>query len=143
MGELDYIIEPEVECSYNDPNDVVFIQATVTIGGRDAVKEYTTCKIFPLTAIFSFESVPLGTTLVLRVETPIPLFAMGTIAAEYADHFLAEGETETENVLGSFGPREYDALRFANIPNGSRLNHVFKQMGVSYSPRPKPSSVAS
>jgi hypothetical protein len=51
---------------------------------------------------------------------------MGTIAIEHADHFLAEVETKTENVLGSFGLREYDALRVANIPNGGRLNHVLK-----------------
>jgi hypothetical protein len=61
MGELDYAIEPEVDHRDNDPNDTGFIQATVTIGGRDAVKEYTACKIFPLASSFSFKSVPLGT----------------------------------------------------------------------------------
>jgi hypothetical protein len=131
MGELDYAIEPEVECSDNDPNDAAFIRATVTIGGCDAVEEYTTCKIFPLAASFGFESVPLGTTPVSRVETPFPLFVVGTIAAEYTDHFLAEVETETEKVLGSFRPREYDALRLANIPIGDHLNRIFEQMGVS------------
>jgi hypothetical protein len=143
MGELDYAVEPEVECSDNDSNDAAFVRATATIGGRDAVEEYTACKIFPLAANFRFESMPLGTTPVSRVETPLLMFAMGTIAAEYADHFLAEVETETEKVLGSFGPREYDALRWVNIPNGGRLNRDFKQMGVLYSPRPGPGSTAS
>jgi hypothetical protein len=101
------------------------------------------CKIFPLAANFCFESVPLGRTPISRVETPLPLFAVGTIAIEYVDHFLAEVEKETEKVLGSFGPREYDALRLANIPNGGLLNCVFEQMGVSYSPRPEPGSAAS
>jgi hypothetical protein len=36
---------------------------------------------------------------------------------------------ETEKVLGSFGPKEYDALRLPNIPNGGHLNSVFEQMG--------------
>jgi hypothetical protein len=31
MGELDYAVEPEVECPDNDPNDVAFIQTTATI----------------------------------------------------------------------------------------------------------------
>jgi hypothetical protein len=31
-------------------------------------------------------------------------------------------ETEAERVLGSFGPRECDALIAANVPNGGRLN---------------------
>jgi hypothetical protein len=46
-------------------------------------------------------------------------------------------------VLGSFGPREYDALMAVNIPNGGHLNRVLKQMGVSYFPRPQPGSAAS
>jgi hypothetical protein len=101
------------------------------------------CKIFPLAASFGFESMPLRTAPVSRVETPHLLFAMGTIAAEYADHFLVEVETETEKVLGRFGPREYDALILANIPNGGRLNRVFEQMEFLYSPCPEPGSVAS
>jgi hypothetical protein len=56
---------------------------------------------------------------------------------------LAEVETEAERVLGSFGPREYDALMVANILNGGRLNRVLEQMGVPYFPRPQPGSVAS
>jgi hypothetical protein len=46
-------------------------------------------------------------------------------------------------VLGSFRPREYDALMVANISNGDRLNHVLEQMGVLYFPCPQPSSAAS
>jgi hypothetical protein len=81
MGELDYVVDPEVECLDNDPNDTTFVRATVIIEGRDAIEEYTACKIFPLAASFGFGSVPLGTTPVSRVETPLPLFAVGTIAA--------------------------------------------------------------
>jgi hypothetical protein len=143
MGELDYVVEPEVECLDNDPNDAAFIWVTITIGGCDVVEEYIACKIFPLAASFGFESVPLGMTPMSKVETPLPLFAVGTIAVEHTDHFLAEVETETEKVLGSFRPREYNALRVANIPNGNCMNHVLKQMGVPYFPRPKLGSAAS
>jgi hypothetical protein len=40
MSEIDYSIEPEVECPDNDPNDAAFFGATATIDGRDAIKEY-------------------------------------------------------------------------------------------------------
>jgi hypothetical protein len=83
MSELDYAIEPEVECPDNDPNDAAFVHAIATIGGRDAVKEYVVCKVYPLAVSFGFESAPLGTTPVSKVETPLPLFAMGTIAVEH------------------------------------------------------------
>jgi hypothetical protein len=134
MSELDYAIEPEVE--YPD-NDATFVRATATIGGCDAVEEYVACKIYPLAASFGFESVPLGTTPVSKVETPLLLFAVGTIATELVDHFLAEVEIETERVLWSFEPREYNALRVVNISNDGRLNCVLEQIGgVVLSPSP-------
>jgi hypothetical protein len=101
------------------------------------------CKIYPLAVSFGFEGVPLRTTPVSKVETPLPLFAVGTIAAEHANRFLVEVETETERVLGSFGSREYDALRVANILNNGRLNRVLEQMGVLYFPHPQPGFTAS
>jgi hypothetical protein len=117
MSELDYAIEPEVECPDNDPNDVTFVRVTATIKGRDAIEEYVACKMYALAAGFSFESVPLGMTPVLKVETPLLLFIVGTIAAEHANRVLVEMETKAERVMGSFeGP---------------------------YAPRPLPSSEAS
>jgi hypothetical protein len=85
-----------------------------------------------LATSFGFESEPLGTTPVPKVETPLPLFAMGTIVAEHVDRFLVEVETEAERVLGSFKPREYVALILANILNGGRLNRILAQMWVPY-----------
>jgi hypothetical protein len=40
------------------------------------------CKIYPLVAGFSFESVPLGMTPMSKVETFLSLLAVGTIAVE-------------------------------------------------------------
>jgi hypothetical protein len=99
--------------------------------------------MYPLAAGFSFEKVPVGMTPVPKVENPLLLFAMGTVVMEYASNVLAEVEMEAEKVLGSFGPREYDALVAVNIPNGGRLNRVFEQIGVSYAPRSLLGSEAS
>jgi hypothetical protein len=46
-------------------------------------------------------------------------------------------------VLGSFEPKEHNALRLANIPNGGHLNRVLEQMGVLYAPLLLPGSKAS
>jgi hypothetical protein len=99
--------------------------------------------MYPLAASFGFESVPLRMTPVSKVEGPLPQFFMGTIAVEHADHFLVEVEIEAEGVLGSFGPREYDALRVVNFLNEGRLNRILEQMGVPYFLRPRPGSTAS
>jgi hypothetical protein len=141
--ELDYAIELEVVCPDNDTNNVAFIQATATIGGHDAVEEYVACKMYLLAVGFGFASVTLGVTPVSKVETPLPLFAVGNVGAEYATHVLAEVETKAKKVLGSFRPKEYDALCTVNILNGGHLNRVLEQMGVPYAPRPLPGSKAS
>jgi hypothetical protein len=91
MSELYYTVEPEVECPNNNSNNAAFVRATTTIGGRDAVEEYVACKIYPLAASFGFESVPLGMTPVSKVETPLPLFIVGTIVVEHVDQFFGEG----------------------------------------------------
>jgi hypothetical protein len=49
---------------------------------------------------------------------------------------LVEVETEVKRFLGSFEPREYDAVMAAKLPNGGCLNRVFEQMGVVYAPTP-------
>jgi hypothetical protein len=60
-----------------------------------------------------------------------------------AARVLAEVEMESQRYLGSFRPREYDALMTMDIPNGGHLNRVFEQMRVAYTLRPPPSSEAS
>jgi hypothetical protein len=62
MSALDYTVEPEVECSDDDPNDAAFVRATTTIGGRDAVEEFVAYKMFPLASSFSFKDTLVGTT---------------------------------------------------------------------------------
>jgi hypothetical protein len=103
MSELDYAIEPKAECPNNDPNDAIFIRATGTISGRDAVQEYVACKMYPSVASFGFESVPLRTTPMLRVGTPLPLFAVGNIAVEHIDRVLAEKRWRPRRCWGASG----------------------------------------
>jgi hypothetical protein len=126
MSKLDYAVEPDIECSDNDLNDAAFIRATSTVGGHNAIEEYVACKMYPLDVGFDFKSVPLGMTPISRVETPLPLFVVGTIAVEHVDRVLVGIETKVERVLGSFELGEYDAPGMANILNGSCLNRVLE-----------------
>jgi hypothetical protein len=71
------------------------------------------------------------------------LFAVENVAVEHVDRVLAEIEMQAERVLGSFGPKEYDALGTANIPKGGLLNRVLEHIGVSYASRSVPISDAS
>jgi hypothetical protein len=105
MSELDYAVEPEVECSYDDPNDVAFFRAAATIGCHDVVEEYETCKMYPLAMGFGFESVSLGMTHLSKVETPLLLFVVGPVATEHANRILVEVEMDAERVLGASGQK--------------------------------------
>jgi hypothetical protein len=75
-------------------------------------------------------------TPALKVEAPMPLFVVETVAVGHVVCVLAEIETEAERALGCFGPREYDAFKVVNIPNRGRFNRILEQMGVSYAPCP-------
>jgi hypothetical protein len=90
MSELDYVVEPKLECPDNDPNDATFVQATSTIECCGAVEEYVGCKKYPLAAGFCFKNAPLRMTPVSKVETPLLLFTVGTIVADHADRVLAK-----------------------------------------------------
>jgi hypothetical protein len=67
MSALDYVVELEVECPDDDANDAAFIRAIATIGGRDAIKEFVACKIYPLASDFGFRGVTIDTTPMSKV----------------------------------------------------------------------------
>jgi hypothetical protein len=142
MSTLDYVVEPEVDCPDDDPNDASFVRATATIGGRDVVEEFSACKMYPLASGFGFKAVTVGSTPMSKVQTPLPMFSVEAVSTESASCILAEVETEAERILGSFGLKEYDALSMVKLPNGGCLNHVFEQMGLAYASRPLPRTEA-
>jgi hypothetical protein len=142
MSTLDYVVEPEVDCPDDDPNDASFVRATATIGVRDVVEEFSACKMYPLASGFGFKAVTVGSTPMSKVQTPLPMFSVEAVSTESASCILAEVETEAERILGSLGLKEYDALSMVKLPNGGCLNHVFEQMGLAYASRPLPRTEA-
>jgi hypothetical protein len=133
MSELDFAIEPEVECPNDDSNDDAFVRGTTTIGGRDAVNEYVACRMYPLAAGFSFKSVPVGTTIMSKVDF-LTVVRCGDYCCGARRSFLAKVEMNARRVLGSFEPREYNALAMANILNIGHLNRVFNRWWFSMLP---------
>jgi hypothetical protein len=122
MSELDYIMESEFECPDSDVNAAAFVRVTGTIEGCSFVKEFLACRMYPLASGFGFRDVAIGTTTMSKVETPLPIFHEEAISAEGTDHFSVKLETDDENVLGSYRPREHDVLMTAKLPNGGCLN---------------------
>jgi hypothetical protein len=48
MSALDFAVEPSFECANDNASDVTFVNATCSIGSRDAVEEYLACGLLPL-----------------------------------------------------------------------------------------------
>jgi hypothetical protein len=90
MSTLHYTIEPEVECSDNNANDVAFVQAAATIGGHNAVEEFMAYNMYMLASNFGFRGMTIGTTPMSKVQTPLPLFPVEAVHAENAGYVLAE-----------------------------------------------------
>jgi hypothetical protein len=125
MSTLDYIVEPEVECPEDDANNAPFIRAITTLGGRDAVEEFVACQMYPIATSFGFSGVIIDTMLASKVQMSLLLSPIETVSAENGRRVLVEVETEAKRILGSFRPKEYDALKMADLANGGRLNLVF------------------
>jgi hypothetical protein len=134
ISVLDYTVELEVTCRDSDMNDVDFVQATVTIGGRDTVEEFVAYGMHPLASNFVFRDVTIGTLAVSKVETPLLVFPVEPVLAEDVGRFLVKVESDIERILGSFSPNEYDALVMVKLLNNGHLNWVFEQMGIPDAP---------
>jgi hypothetical protein len=92
MSALNYVVEPEVDCSDDDLNDAAFVRAASTIGGRDVVEEFVACKMYLLASSFSFKGVTLDMTLVSKVRTPLPVFLVEGFCGECPPHFGGSGD---------------------------------------------------
>jgi hypothetical protein len=140
---LDYTVEPEVECPDKDVNDATFVWGTIAIGGREAVEESVAYGMYPLASRFGFRDVTIGTTAVSKVETPLTVFLVEPVSMEDVGRFLVKVEMDAKKILGSFRPKEYDALVTAKLLNNGHLNRVFEQMGIPYTPCPLHGTEAS
>jgi hypothetical protein len=55
MSALEYLTDAPHACTIDDTNVIAFTEATTIIGGRDAVEEFLTCGIWPLSDNWEFE----------------------------------------------------------------------------------------
>jgi hypothetical protein len=137
MSALVYEVEPTVDYPDTDVNDAAFVRARTMIGGRTTVEEFLACGMYHSSVGFGFMNVIDGTTVMSKVEVPLPVFLVSkvnVVDGTSADRFLVKVETNAERILGSYKPMEHDACMATNVPNGSRLIRVFEQMGVPCAP---------
>jgi hypothetical protein len=133
---LDYKVEPSVDSPNTKVNDGAFIREMTMIGGHNTIEVFSVCGMYLFSIGFGFKNVTDGTTVMSKVVVPL------TVSVENAHHFVVKVETDTEWILGSYGPKEHDVCITMKLPNGGHLNRVFKQVGVANAPRSMPITIA-
>jgi len=142
MNNLKFVANPPHGCAEDDRNDAVFVTATKTIGGRDAVEEYLTCDVQPLSQGWELGEAPLALTLKSKVEVPLPKFKPRGLSKKSNAVFVRLITVLAEKILGKYTWTEHCTC-IDQIPNGGRLNRVFEELGVEYGARPIPEQPAS
>jgi hypothetical protein len=139
MSALNFCTKPISSDTTQDLNDDAFVWASQNIGGRDAVEEFLSCGVWPLSIGVDFEHVKVHFTQVSWLKIPLPNFPLRRKGEKDDVRFLPRVEQEAKNIVGGYTCVEHEAC-LASIPNNDRLNCVLKLAGVSYGPRPVPVS---
>jgi hypothetical protein len=139
MSALNFRTKPISSDTAQDLNDDAFVWASQNIRGRDAVEEFLSCGVWPLSAGVDFEHVKVDFTLVSWLKIPLPNFPLHREGEKDDFRFLARVEQEARNIVGGYTCTEHEAY-LASILNNGRLNHVLELLGVSYGPHPVPIS---
>jgi hypothetical protein len=56
--------------------------------GRDTVEEFLAYRMYPLASSFGFRDVTVGTTVMSKVKTPLPLFPVEAVSLEHVGRFI-------------------------------------------------------
>jgi hypothetical protein len=135
MSALNFRMKPSVQ----DLSDDSFIWACKNIGGRDAVEEFISCGVWPLSAGVSFEHVKVGLTPASQLKVPLPHFSLLHEDGEDDPQLLVRVKQEARNIVGSYTHAEHEAC-ITSLLNNDHLNHVLDVVGVSHEPCPVPIS---
>jgi hypothetical protein len=127
MSRLNYLMEAPSSCGPEDANFVAFIEATSIIGGCDAVEEFLTSGLWPLSEKFDFEvetkEIPL-----LKVVVPMPQIDAAVGTEESRAKFEARIMNTVNLLVGNYNIAEHNAYQ--------GLRHELA--GVLCRPHPEP-----
>jgi hypothetical protein len=106
MTRLNYLTE--TPCGLEDANFAAFIEATSIIGGHDAVEEFLTSGLWPLSEKFGFKVVMKESPL-SKVMVPMPQFDTVIRTEEPGDKFEARIVNVVNLLVGNYNIAEHNA----------------------------------
>jgi hypothetical protein len=108
LTRLNYLMEVPSSCGPKGANFVAFIEATSIIGGHNAVEEFLTCGLWPLSEKFGFK-VEMKESPLSKVVVPMPQVDTIIGTKESGAEFVACIRNAVNLLVGKYNGAEHNA----------------------------------
>jgi hypothetical protein len=138
MVDLEVELSPELtKASRTSANTSAFYQATRVITTRDALEEFAAADIWPCQPRWGSWAFKMQWLPGLDHDVRSPIFNVKRPTDKTDEEVVAEVEKRVVQMIGNFTHKEWECAQRIFKHQG-RVNCVFDEMGVAYSPRPVP-----
>jgi hypothetical protein len=138
MVDLEVELSPELtKASRSSASTAAFYQATCVITTRDALEEFVAADIWPCQPRWGTWAFKMQWLPGLDQNVRSPIFNVKRPADKTDDEVVAEVEKKVVQMIGNFTHKEWECAQRI-LKHQGRVNRVFDEMGVTYSPRPVP-----
>jgi hypothetical protein len=138
MVDLEVELSPELKkASRSSASTGAFYQATCVITMRNALEEFVAADIWPCQPRWGSWAFKVQWLHGLDQNVRSPIFNIKQPADKTDDEVVAEVEKNVVQMIGNFTHKEWECAQRI-LKHQGRVNRVFDEMGVTYSPRPVP-----
>jgi hypothetical protein len=138
MVDLEVELSPELtKASRSSASTSAFYQVTRVITTRDALEEFVAADIWPCQPRWGSWAFKVQWLPGLDQDVRSPIFNVKRPADKTDEEVIVEVERKVVQMIGNFTHKEWECTQRI-LKHQGRVNHVFDEMGVTYSPRPVP-----
>jgi hypothetical protein len=138
MVDLEVELSLELtKASRSSASTGAFYQVTCVITTRDALEEFVAADIWPFQPRWGSWAFKVQWLLGLDQNVRSPIFNVKRPVDKTDDEVVAEVEKKVVQMIGNFTHKKWECAQRIFKHQG-RVNRVFDEMGVTYSPRPVP-----
>jgi hypothetical protein len=138
MVDLEVELSPELtKASRSSASTGAFYQATHVITTRDALEEFVAADIWPCQPRWGSWAFKVQWLPGSDQDVRSPIFNVKRPANKTDEEVVAEVERRVVQMIGNFTHKEWECAQRI-LKHQGRVNRVFYEMGVTYSPRPVP-----
>jgi hypothetical protein len=138
MVDLEVELSPELtKASRSSASIGAFYQATCVITTCDALEEFVAADIWPCQPRWGSWAFKVQWLPGLDQNVRNPIFNVKRPTNKTDDEVVAEVEKKVVQMIGNFTHKEWECAQRI-LKHQGRVNRVFDEMGVTYSPQPVP-----